>query len=210
MERNKNKKEISPVARLHATYISIIMFLIAGFSVAIFTMKTPQQMANGIPNEDSSATGQMPPGGGMSGGMPPFVKQMVEGFKTKLEKNPNDLEALIGLANMYYDSSQFDKAIPLYEKAIKVNGGDNNVKADLGTSYFYTDKNEQAIALFKEVLAKDPKHLNARYNLGVVYKTIGDLKKAKEEWNNMMPYIDSEEDKKKLQEVIDSIDKSTS
>lgn len=222
MERIKKEQEINPVTKLHIIYGSVIMFLSLTFTVTLFTMKNSYdtlvkstmagQVPEGHPDVSSGSEGAPAASGGMpsGGGMPPFLKKMLEEYKTALEKNPKDVKALSGLANMYYDSGQYEKAIPFYEKVIEIDPNASNIITDLGTCFFYIQKNDEAIKYFKMGIEKDPKNMNARYNLGIVYKSTGKTDLARSTWEEMMKHLTTDEEKKKLQSVLDELDKNKS
>lgn len=228
MERTQKQKELDPITKLHIMYGTIIMIMSITFIVTILTMKSSYKnsVAQGGETSQTESTGSqgmvqgdstqaampqagagMPPGG--AGGMPPFIKKMVQGYKDALAKNPNDTKALVGLANMYYDSGQYPKAIDYYEKVVKLEPSNTNAQADLGTSYYYMKEYDKAVTNLSESLKKDPSNLNARYNLGIVYKTQGKIKDAKEQWEAMKPYLKTDEEKQKLQTILDNLNKSS-
>ncbi len=224
MERTTKQEKLNPVARLHIMYGTIIMFMSLAFIITLLTMKSSYkngfdsssvgqnqisaQMPEGHPDVNSAPTqtGGMPSGGGM----PPFLKKMLDTYKGALKKNPNDIQALSGLGNMYYDSGQYPKAIEYYEKILKIDSKNSNVRADLGTCYFYIEKTDDALKNLKLAIEQDPKNLNARYNLGIVYKTKGNIAEAKKEWEAMKPFLKTDEEKQKLQSVLDNLNKSSS
>src|SRR6267378_1211536 len=89
-----------------------------------------------------------PAEGGMGGGapqrMPPQIMQMVQGYKAALAKNPKDLEALIGLANLEFDSGQWERAIEYYSRALAIDSKNADVRVDRAIAYHATGKNDVA------------------------------------------------------------------
>ncbi len=221
MKRIKKENQLDPVTKLHVVYGTIIMIMSVAFIVTIITMKdvykgdgtsaseVATQIAQGeqAPSIDPASQGMVKPG---SGGMPPMVKKMIDGYKSTLIKNPKDKDALIGLANMYYDSGQYTKAIVYYEKIVEVDPKNANARADLGTCYFYTNVFDKATFHLKKAVQDEPANLNARYNLGIVYKNQGKISEAKTEWEAMRPYLKTDDEKKKLESIIENINKSKS
>jgi tetratricopeptide (TPR) repeat protein len=101
-------------------------------------------------------------------------------YKHVLELAPNDLDALRGTGNIYYDFEEYTKAIEYYQKYLALNPGDPNVRTDLGTMYLYTNEADRAIAEYQAVLAKKPEFFQAYFNLGIAYQEKGDPVKARE------------------------------
>jgi tetratricopeptide (TPR) repeat protein len=93
-----------------------------------------------------------------------------------VQDNPKDVEALVALANLYYDISQFAKAIPYYERALAENPGNPDVQADLGTCYRETGEPAKAVEHYEASFAADPGHWRSVFNALVV--TLHDLKDA--------------------------------
>lgn len=206
MERIKKEEKLNPSAKLHIIYGSIIMVMSVTFSVTLMTMNSTYKNKQGMPEMPPAMTEQA--GGETGGGMPPMVKKMVQEFKDAIAKNPKDTKALLGLANMYYDSGQYEKGITYYEQAVAIDEKNSNALSDLGTCYFYLKNNEKAIKNFTLAIKVDDKNLNARYNLGLVYKAEGKKEEAKKEWEEMMKLLTTEEEKKKLQAIIDGLKNS--
>ncbi len=91
---------------------------------------------------------------------------------TRLEelvaKEPQNYEAWVHLANNYFDSSQHDKAITAYDKALAINNGSADVWTDLGIMYRRTGQFDKALESFTEAAKRDPAHIMSRFNMGIV------------------------------------------
>jgi cytochrome c-type biogenesis protein CcmH/NrfG len=99
-----------------------------------------------------------------------------------LQNNPNDSEALLKMANIYFEANavaaQSDagaainngqQGIRYYERYLKISPHDNDARADLATLYFATGQTDRAIQEVGIVLQRDKNHVNANYNLGMFY-----------------------------------------
>ncbi|MFN4150492.1 MAG: tetratricopeptide repeat protein, partial [Candidatus Sericytochromatia bacterium] len=73
--------------------------------------------------------------------------------------------------------------------------------------YFYTNKNDEAVKNLSLAIKVDEKNVNARFNLGVVYKAQGKKAEAKNEWLEMMKHLKTDDEKKMLQAKIDELEK---
>ena len=102
----------------------------------------------------------------------------LESFKHVLELAPNDLDALRGIGNIYYDFEEHAKATEYYKRYLALKPDDSGVRTDLGTMYLYSNNFDQAIAEYKTVIAKEPGFFQAYFNLGVAYNEKGDKDKS--------------------------------
>jgi tetratricopeptide (TPR) repeat protein len=114
---------------------------------------------------------------------PALDEGRVQALKTIITSDPQNEEALVQLANTYFDAEQWNDAIEWYERALKVNPNNPNTSTDLGVSYFYTNRPDHALAQFDHSLKLDPRHTKTMLNKGIVL-AFGkeDLKAATEEW----------------------------
>ncbi len=94
-------------------------------------------------------------------------------YRKLFELVPNDLDALRGLGNVYYDLEEHHQSIEYYQRYLALDPDNASVTTDLGTMYLYTGQVDRAIALYQSVLAKQPGFFQAHFNLGVAYQEKG-------------------------------------
>ncbi|HEY5548222.1 MAG TPA: PIN domain-containing protein [Coriobacteriia bacterium] len=90
----------------------------------------------------------------------------------RLEASPNDIEARTSLATVYDSLSQENStylpfAIKHWEIVVQKDPKDADARTDLATDYFRSGKIDLAIREVRQVLAADPEHFNANFNLAV-------------------------------------------
>jgi len=102
----------------------------------------------------------------------------LESFRHVLDLAPNDLDALKGIGNIYYDFEEHAKATEYYKRYLALKPDDSGVRTDLGTMYLYSSNFDQAIAEYQTVIAKEPGFFQAYFNLGVAYHEKGDKDKS--------------------------------
>lgn len=99
----------------------------------------------------------------------PYYYGLIEEYRTTLAEDPNNLAAIIGLGNAYYDSGQWKKAIMMYEHALLIDPRNTDVRTDMGTVYRNIGNADRALKEYRIALEHEPGHLYARYNMGIVY-----------------------------------------
>ncbi len=136
---------------------------------------------------DIMAGAQEPPAvGSAPAQMPGPIVQMVQGYKQALGKNPKDLDALVGLANLEFDSQQWAHAIDYYSRALAIDGKNADVRVDRAIAYHATGKNDLAKKELVRVIREKPDHKNAWLNLGVVNRELGDRAGAIMAWERYL------------------------
>jgi tetratricopeptide (TPR) repeat protein len=100
----------------------------------------------------------------------------------RLAENPQDLDARLALANLYYDTDRPHGAVAAYIEVLKHRPDEPNIRTDLGTCYKRMGIPDKARAEYERVLAKRPEHVNATYNLAVVSDLAGERLRAAELW----------------------------
>jgi len=137
---------------------------------------------------------------------PPVNEEQVATLTKAANADPKNVSARTALGNLYFDSERFDLAIPWYEAAFKLTPNDPNLSTDLGVSYLYTDKVDQAIAQFEKSVAADPKHLKTWLNIGIAKAMVkGDAKGGEAAWQKVIEIAPGSEEAKKAQQGIDAI-----
>jgi tetratricopeptide (TPR) repeat protein len=109
-----------------------------------------------------------PADAGGSQAMMDRVFQEVGALKAALEKNPDDADAMLRLANLYQDAGKFDEAVGLYRRVLALRPNDVNARTDMGICLRESGHVDEALAEFRKSLVIDPRHWQTWLNLGVV------------------------------------------
>ncbi|MEJ2609993.1 MAG: tetratricopeptide repeat protein [Candidatus Thiodiazotropha sp.] len=90
-----------------------------------------------------------------------------------------DDPALIAqLADNYFTQKEYEEAIKLYERVLKINPNDVESYNDLGLALFYTAQPERAVDILQTGIQKDPEFQRIRLTLGFVQSQTGDKESA--------------------------------
>jgi len=92
----------------------------------------------------------------------------IENYKEILRKDPNNLQALIGIGNLYFDTKKDLLAIENYRKALAMDPSNTNVRTDMAVCYRRSGNPGQAVEELKRAISTTPRHAQSRYNLGVI------------------------------------------
>lgn len=95
-----------------------------------------------------------------------------------LERQPENLDALRALGNIAFDQNDPGRAMDFYRGYLKVKPDDLSVQTDLATMLLSTQKVDEALKGYHDVLAVDPKFFQAQFNLAIAYRAAGDDTKA--------------------------------
>ena len=135
--------------------------------------ENPAQPAGGeaAPEEPTDArtadTGNPGMGGAAPGGGGPAVAE-VQQLRDYVEKNPNDADAVLHLANLNFDIRNWPRAQELYGHYLTLRPANPDVLVDLGISYRETQKFDQALEQFRHARKLAPEHWQSYYNEVVV------------------------------------------
>jgi tetratricopeptide (TPR) repeat protein len=113
---------------------------------------------------------------GSGGNQMEAIRKQIDTLKAKIAANPNDVEALAQLGNMYMDAGKYPPAIDYYERALHLHE-DANLRTDLGICYKESGQLEKALAAFEQVARDQPQQWQALFNQAIV---LADMKRFDE------------------------------
>ena len=153
-----------------------LAFLVAGLAfglligLAIDEIRSPPVVASApgasMPGASSPGAPAGPASPTQMGGAP--MMQEMAALRARLEQNPDDLQALTGLAHMFHDIQSWDQAKPYYERAIAIVGNDPDLVTDLGVCFVGTGEFDRALELFERAQAARPGHPQSLFNTAIV------------------------------------------
>jgi len=114
----------------------------------------------------------------------PALEQMLEMWKSAPGHGPIALE----LANLYFTSGQFEKAIEFYREFLKTDTTRQGwlVRLDISRSLASLGRTDEAIGELKIMLRDHPGHAGALYNLGAIEANRGNYDAARESWAELI------------------------
>jgi len=166
-----------------------IAYVIAGICFGVilgWVIGTQQARQAGLAQAPTASAPAATATGTVQQQPPPLDEGRVQALNTVLASDPTNVNALIQLANTYFDAERWDDAIVWYEKAVAADPKNADASTDLGVSYYYSNRPDEALARFEHSLRIDSKHTKTLLNKGIVL-AFGkqDLKAAAVEWQKV-------------------------
>lgn len=181
--KNSSKPQVVYVQKKSSMSWTIALILVSGLVSLILILAVVDMLKNKNTSGGAKQQNQQQSGDN---------EQAIQGYLNQLSQNPNDVNTLVQLGNLYYDSSKWTQATEYYEKAVKIDPKNPGVLTDLGTAYWYSNQSDskmanKAIELYDRAVKVQPNFQNAILNKGIVLRD--GLKKPKEAlaiWNEYL------------------------
>jgi tetratricopeptide (TPR) repeat protein len=166
----------------------ILLGFIAGYLMhEVMVARQPPRLPPGMTSvaPEQQAGGGGAPGGAAAGpaGDPaaaaPMMAQVRE-LQARLDKDPNDLEALQGLAAMFFQINDFKKSGEYLARYVALRPDDSEALLQLANIHFDGKEWSQARELYTRYLAANPGRSDILSDLGVTYRELGQFDRAVE------------------------------
>lgn len=154
-----------------------LAFLFGGFAFGVLigyglfsaVSTTPDLDLTGGPGSVGSPAGPMAPGQTAlgAGGAAPMVAE-INALKGRLQEKPEDVGALMRLANIYHDVSMWEQAITYYDRALELRPDDPDLLTDAGICFKRVGRFDHALELFDKAREVAPDHWQSLFNKVVV------------------------------------------
>ena len=150
-------------------FLYLLIGLLGGFLAGYLAHET----MDGVQPARVAAGAVAAPGPGTampSPAAPPPAPPMEEinRLRAVLEKNPEDKDAILRLANLNFDIERWDRAAELYESYLKLQPDDPDVLTDLGITFRARGDFQRALGLFRRAQEVAPAHWQSRFNEAIV------------------------------------------
>jgi tetratricopeptide (TPR) repeat protein len=158
-KRKRGQQPPSKGSRLSVAFIVISSLVICSMLVAgLVTAASLDLFGNGS-NDDDAVNYEDP------------NNDVIAAQQTAVASNPDDLDALLLLANLLGNSNRLDEAIPLYEKATQMRPDDASVRLDFARALADCGKSADAEVQYLKALAQEPNNQAANYYLAELYRS---------------------------------------
>ena len=154
---------------------TVILIVVIAFLVGFISGATVA-ILRGTKGAEKTAMVQKPqmalPGAPAPAAPPPRdsieAASQIQTLKEIVKKDPKNLPAWVELGNLYFDTDQPKEAIEAYGHYLAVKPDNPDVRTDMGIMYRKLGQFDKALEEFRKAARSDPKHVNSRYNIGLV------------------------------------------
>ena len=168
---------------------TVILIVVIAFLVGFVTGATVAILKGGKGGEKAAMVQkpQMAPSPGPPKPSPLEVASKIKTLDEILQKDPKNLPAWVELGNLYFDTDQPKEAIEAYSRYLAIKPDNPDVRTDMGIMYRKLGQFDKAIEEFRKAAQSDPKHVNSRYNIGLVLlHDKQDIKGAVKAWEDYL------------------------
>ena len=141
----------------------------------------------------------------MGAGSPADYQARITEAEKIVAKDPKNFQAWVSLGNDYFDTSQPQKAIDAYSKALEINPNSPDILTDQGVMFRKVGWFDKALANFEKAQQVEPKHLQSLYNIGVVY--MEDMKQPDKAFKVWSKYLELDSTSPTAQQIKSAMEK---
>jgi tetratricopeptide (TPR) repeat protein len=150
----------------------VILAVLAIVAAAYFILK--EKPVPPLPESQGSGQQSQPSAPAMQGDQQGSPHDMENGMTAAmLDSLPKDYNTLVQMGNNYMDHQNFAIAAECYKRALAMSDESPDVRVDYGACLHGMGLGDRALDEFRKVLAKDPKHPIANFNMGIVFSDKG-------------------------------------
>lgn len=178
-------------AKVLSTFSPRLLLLFGGILTALVAIATASFFLFNRPSQDTAV---IPPRNGSS-------NADIQRYQELIQKNPEDVDSLVALANIYLEKGQLEQSIPLLEKIIQLQPNNVEWQFNLAKLYELADQTDKAETIYDQMLKKDPKQFKALVGKAMLRQAKGDTQTANSLFKLAEEVAPSPEVKKKIQEL---------
>jgi len=174
------------LVNLRVVALSLAMIIPAASGVLYWTLGNPAAMTH--PAVSAAAQG----GSGNDPQMADSLNQLIEQLRKKLEQNPNDAVGWGLLARSYMAMERYGDAVPIFEKATKLDPNNASLLADYADAFGVHQGRKlegKPETLIQKALKLDPHNVKALMLSGTIAYNRKDFARAAKEWEDAHAYL---------------------
>lgn len=175
------------LVNLRVVALSLAMIIPAVSGTLYWTLGNPAAMTHPVISASSSQGGP-----GDDSQMTDSLNTLIEQLRKKLEQNPNDAVGWGLLARSYMAMERYADAVPIFEKATKLNPNNASLLADYADALGVHQGRKldgKPETLIQKALKLDPHNVKALMLSGTIAYNRKDFARAAKEWEDAHTYL---------------------
>lgn len=173
-KNNKTKDEAAenaPASSRRKLVLGAVFFGLALMFLVSFIYRSQNQ---GLQvHRQAPEHGDAPQANAGQQGMPPQMNDAMMGdigkLMQRMQETPDDVNLLLELADKFMVMKSWERAEMFLNRAMVIEPSNPFVLYNLGIAAFQQDRPEDASQYFEQLIAVDPNHAHAHFNLGMLY-----------------------------------------
>lgn len=137
---------------------------------------------------------------------PNVIMEAVQVYSTLLRENPQDGDALLGLATLCFESEILDKAVEYFERYLALHPENLQAATDYALALIQGGDAEKAVRFLLPIAEKNPDRFQMKLTIAVAEKVRGNVASAKQQAEAALEIAPNEEAKDHIQRFLSSID----
>lgn len=134
-----------------------------------------------------------------------LVFEIIQSLGQILQREPEDRQALISMANISFNQRAFDKAAEYYDRYLKLVPDDTDARSNRASALGFLGEHERAISELDAVLAKEPNNFQAIAFKAVTYAGMGNYAQATAIGKQALKIAPNDEARARLQDFLDKV-----
>jgi cytochrome c-type biogenesis protein CcmH len=183
--------------------LALALLIPTASGVLYWTLGNPAAMTH--PNVSAMSS---PEGSDDARQMAEGLTVLIERLKKKLEENPNDAVGWALLARSYMATERYAEAVPIFEKAVKLNPNDATLLADYADALGVHQGRKlegKPEALVQKALKIDPNNVKALMLAGTLAYNRRDFAQAAKDWEQARANLPADSDPESSEQLTASI-----
>lgn len=184
--------------------LALVMTIPAASGVLYWTLGNPAAMTHPTANALSASQGGSDDARKMAEGL----NALIDRLKQKLEENPNDATGWTLLARSYMAMDRYADAVPIFDKAVKLNPNDAGLLADYADALAVHQGRKlegKPETLIQKALQLDPNNVKALMLAGTVAYNRKDFASAAKDWEQARANLPPDSDPESTEQLTAAI-----
>lgn len=190
-------------ANLKFVVLALALLIPTASGVLYWTLGNPAAMTH--PNVSAMSS---PEGSDEARQMAEGLNVLIERLKKKLEENPKDAVGWTLLARSYMATERYAEAVPIFERAVKLNANDANLLADYADALGVHQGRKlegKPEALIQKALKIDPNNVKALMLAGTLAFNRQNFAQAAKDWEQARANLPADSDPESSEQLTASI-----